>query len=641
MPFATASNNAIRITGTETIESLYADAVNTGWLQRQGHAGFYSYYNAERRLVVRSGANFTIANCLYSGLVNGSTTDTERRKLVICESGGVLNIGEPNVARSVTRFTDYRTFITLWSENNWNNQAWQENSSVLFADGGEINLYGATVNYHEGQIRIDSGGVIRFRNATIYSDSLQTSLAQTSRIVNVTAGTIDIDGLRVSSAGNWELNTQGTVTQALRYEPTQVSLAFHGTSNQLSEAVLIDGAGDANGADCSVQNNGNNGQSVGAYPYFQVIDHAAGNAIAFSTKGIVTGNTQNAAGLIEGKINVVGRCVDPAAAAVSGVGVFLLDTDNGNRGNSLTGSSTQAHPQTGIVYDDDQEYAAATDAQGDFALLPLINLYDRRTTSNPTTELPTDIRTPFLQRVRLYGKQFIEQTLDTDQPVSQLFTIRDNGAVTQTEAAALAHAGITVTDHASPVAWQGLSWGLTIQANAGAVTADDIYHHLQARLSALTAVWEGKTGGAWHELVLPGFETQTGQYGGARVTKGVRVIDENGDAFPGFSRFQSDSGAYYTPPTSVSYTLTGLQPNTEVRVYATTAGSGFSIGDEVAGVESSGASFSFNYTHSGDFNADIVIHSLGFVHQRVSVTLTASDATLPVQQRVDRNYSNP
>ena len=79
-------------------------------------------------------------------------------------------------------------------------------------------------------------------------------------------------------------------------------------------------------------------------------------------------------------------------------------------------------------------------------------------------------------------------------------------------------------------------------------------------------------------------------------------------------------------------TLTGLQANSEVRVFnaGTTT--------EIAGVENSGTSFTANISAN---SVDIVIHSLGFEYQKISGADTTSNLTLPIQQRVDRNYSNP
>ena len=87
-------------------------------------------------------------------------------------------------------------------------------------------------------------------------------------------------------------------------------------------------------------------------------------------------------------------------------------------------------------------------------------------------------------------------------------------------------------------------------------------------------------------------------------------------------------------------TLTGLQPNSEVRVYEGST--------ELLGVENSGTSFTGEYSvpySAGEFsyiNATIIIHSLGYVPIRLEgVALGSEGATIPIQQRLDRNYNNP
>ena len=84
-----------------------------------------------------------------------------------------------------------------------------------------------------------------------------------------------------------------------------------------------------------------------------------------------------------------------------------------------------------------------------------------------------------------------------------------------------------------------------------------------------------------------------------------------------------------------TFTLTGLVPNTEVRVYRK------SDGVELAGVENSGTTFSFDYNYTGDVPVDVFIHNIEYVWIGIESTLTANGVTIPIQQRFDRNYVNP
>ena len=89
----------------------------------------------------------------------------------------------------------------------------------------------------------------------------------------------------------------------------------------------------------------------------------------------------------------------------------------------------------------------------------------------------------------------------------------------------------------------------------------------------------------------------------------------------------------YTP----YLTLTGLKTNTEIRIYS--AGTY----TELAGDEAiTGGTFSWQYDYELYSNIDIVIHSLGYVYQKLeSIALTNQGATIPITQIVDRVYSNP
>jgi len=125
---------------------------------------------------------------------------------------------------------------------------------------------------------------------------------------------------------------------------------------------------------------------------------------------------------------------------------------------------------------------------------------------------------------------------------------------------------------------------------------------------------------------------------GADGTNSAAVFNDSGGAvtinvFGGSApTVKNGSGASTTVNVLTTLTLTGLQANSEVRVYdaGTTT--------ELAGVENSGTSFTANISTS---SVDIVVHSLGYEYQKIEGADTSSNLTLPIQQRVDRNYRNP
>ena len=84
-------------------------------------------------------------------------------------------------------------------------------------------------------------------------------------------------------------------------------------------------------------------------------------------------------------------------------------------------------------------------------------------------------------------------------------------------------------------------------------------------------------------------------------------------------------------------TLTGLQPNTEVRAYL---GTDPQTAVEIAGVENSGTSFSFSQSVAGQ-DGYIRVFALEFLNQTINLTYSANDVSIPVTQTPDRQYENP
>ena len=176
-----------------------------------------------------------------------------------------------------------------------------------------------------------------------------------------------------------------------------------------------------------------------------------------------------------------------------------------------------------------------------------------------------------------------------------------------------------------------------LPANNGMVDWDsntDIETSTFELLSGTTAGHAIKIAGAgtypFTNLTFTGF--------GADGSNTAAVFNDSGSAvtinvFGGNApTVRNGTGASTTVNVLTTLTLTGLQANTEVRVYdaGTTT--------ELAGVENSGTTFTADISAS---SVDIVIHSLGYGYQKIEGANTSSNLTLPIQQRVDRNYRNP
>lgn len=97
------------------------------------------------------------------------------------------------------------------------------------------------------------------------------------------------------------------------------------------------------------------------------------------------------------------------------------------------------------------------------------------------------------------------------------------------------------------------------------------------------------------------------------------------------------AGATVTVVASAQVTVTGLQPNSEVRFYK---GTDPATSTEVAGVENSGTSFSFSQSDAGQVGY-YVIFAIGYKDIYVPYTYKSTDDTIAVKQVVDRVYENP
>lgn len=98
----------------------------------------------------------------------------------------------------------------------------------------------------------------------------------------------------------------------------------------------------------------------------------------------------------------------------------------------------------------------------------------------------------------------------------------------------------------------------------------------------------------------------------------------------------SRANQYPLDSIQASLALSGLQANSEVRIYRS------SDGLELGGIENSSTSYSYDYVWETNVNVDVIIHHVSYEYIRLpGITLTSSGVSIPVQQRQDRNYSNP
>ncbi len=117
-------------------------------------------------------------------------------------------------------------------------------------------------------------------------------------------------------------------------------------------------------------------------------------------------------------------------------------------------------------------------------------------------------------------------------------------------------------------------------------------------------------------------------------TGGTLTIEAINGANPG--TFINVSGGTTVINNAKTLELTDLQINSEVRVFSKPSYV------ELAGVENSTDTFTYNYNYTGDTTVDIVIHNLGYQYILLEdITLGSNGVSIPIQQQIDRNYLNP
>jgi hypothetical protein len=94
--------------------------------------------------------------------------------------------------------------------------------------------------------------------------------------------------------------------------------------------------------------------------------------------------------------------------------------------------------------------------------------------------------------------------------------------------------------------------------------------------------------------------------------------------------FKDVNGVEVSYPLSVSFELTGLVPNSEVRIYRD------SDMTEIAGIENSTTTFSYVYEYSSDIDVYVVVHNVDYEYININTTLGSSPTSIPIQQQFDR-----
>ena len=161
-----------------------------------------------------------------------------------------------------------------------------------------------------------------------------------------------------------------------------------------------------------------------------------------------------------------------------------------------------------------------------------------------------------------------------------------------------------------------------------------------ANIGAEYALDTGSGYGPWKNATGANLSAETISPSGFKLK--VRLTANSGTSqnVRGFGIFTTttiaDQKANLYPLSSNTITLTGLKSNSEIRAFL---GTNPATAIEIAGVENSGTSFTFDQTYAGQ-DGYIVILALEYQVLKIPITYQAQDVSIPIQQQVDRQYEN-
>lgn len=325
---------------------------------------------------------------------------------------------------------------------------------------------------------------------------------------------------------------------------------------------------------------------------------------------------------------------------------------------AVLGAYVSTRPIAGNLVEAPAQTNALTDANGDAGQVEITTRFtdadggaNQGWTSGQLPYWKEQSKDVYKLRVRFPSKRFLSTSADFSNPDNDGGTplvintsLLDDPNYTADGSLVT---GVSVTDNRSaPVSWNGLDFGWAIVGDTSvnsSLTAQDIYnwwkyHASQNANLPGTSVSAGEA----HNFMGSPSETSSGDYydpatgshsglgvvvDGPTQSYGVRIVDQNGDAFPGFTRFQADDGSYYNAPSTDDLTVSSSEASTTIRV--------FSTGTQT--VLSSTTGSQLIYTHSNE-TVDIEVYKAGFILQRQTGVVLSGDVTLQFNLSADFVY---
>lgn len=205
------------------------------------------------------------------------------------------------------------------------------------------------------------------------------------------------------------------------------------------------------------------------------------------------------------------------------------------------------------------------------------------------------------------------------------FIINESGQITLNTTATLTDSIVYKSSSAVSVSLA------SIERASGNTFTSDGSNHAVDRGTVSANVTEN-----WNNT-LSGYAATNGSTGNeaikVNVASGITyTIEVTGGTTPKY--YNTGTGTVVVNEGSATLTLTGVETNTEVRLYNS------ALTEEIYGIENSSGNVAMSYT--GTYvDAVLVIHHLNYGYIRLVVQLDGVSSSLPIDQQDDDTYQNP
>jgi hypothetical protein len=561
-----------------------------------GSESYYVYDIGTSRLDIEG--DLTI-NPEYNMLLTNCPTGIVPDMSINVRSTGTLTLGVKTVVGSATKYT-IGTAIIATEQGSLNTDG-----SLHIESGGTFESYGATIEL-AGPTRLRSGSNITIEDLTVVNArnaSCQFRIEHTganTALVSITENGITmngrgtIDSARVTTTGKDAFAPNSFIFNFTRAQyqpaaggyPPQVFLNFDNGNNIDSADFAYAGSGGTGGTAFS-----------GALVDFRNV-----------ARRLRYTNANSKGGFCQTTKNLNFNLVDDSFVGLTDVAYYAVDTDNGGRINFNGFDST-----ADLIY-------TGSGVGPALAVTPVVEYMAGQSST-----------------------RFIDDRLSSDTITFKFISYLTNIATSSPNLIGLGDLDLDIvnpTDSAIAEATKA-----TVDAYTELETPEKFYDRAKSYL------YDNFTGETSTVVARSGNTIDAGSYDVVLDATAVQAFDLTGnvitihaDIFTGNITTTgtvtllnsaivigsiTDSGG---TTTRTQLNLTGLQSNSEVRIYqaGTTT--------EIDGVENSGTSFSTTTTES---SIDLVIFNTQYQPVRTLSVDTSGDVTLPIQQIFDRNYNNP